>query len=127
MAKVEWGRLTSSERRAFRRVVHDTVMALGDKRAVVQFLDDILTGSEIIMLARRIQIAQRLLLGRPLLKIRNDLKVGFSTIEGVGEWLTTKFGDYRKVIPPLVRARKFRKLQRCYPRHFPLLKLLLRW
>ncbi len=99
---------------------------------------NLLTASEHIMLARRIQTAKRLLAGNTFVEIRSDLGVGQATVEVVERLLKEHFPEYRATLPDLYKelrqkARKakpiepysFRWLRRKYPLHFLLFNLLL--
>ncbi len=96
------------------------------------------TASEQVMLARRIQIAKRLLAGKNSLSIRRELRVGQATVDGVEQWLRKSFNVYQKVFHDLYEelCRKerqsrpiipysFRWMRRKYPMHFLLFNLLL--
>ena len=125
MSKVVVERLPAGAWRAAAKELRSVLLGVPGKLEVVDLLSDLLTESEILMASRRLAIARRLLSGHSRLRIKRDLKVGFDTIARVSSWLEGKFEDYRRVIPPLVREQKFQRLQRCYPRRFSLLKLLL--
>jgi|SRR3989344_2551104 len=103
---------------------------------------DLLTMSEVIMLARRIQIAKLLMCGHSQQDICSKLCVGLSTVQSIDRWLREKFEDYRDVLPDLYRKtcalqrqkdRKcapidpysFRWLRRKYPLHFLLFTIVL--
>ena len=106
-----------------------------------QLLLVLLTQTEQMMVARRVQVAKRLLAGWTIREIRRDLSVGQATVEAVEKWLRQQFMEYRDVLPSLyVELRKqdqerrraqpvvqytFRWLRRKYPLHFLLFNLLL--
>ena len=54
------------------------VASLKDREEVKIFFKDLLSLSEIVMISRRIQIAQMLLEGKSYEEIRRELKAGFS-------------------------------------------------
>lgn len=101
----------------------------------------LLTQTEQMMVARRIQVAKRLLAGWTIREIRRDLSVGQATVEAVEKWLRQQFTDYRDVLPSLYEELRkqaqerrraqpvvqytFRWLRRKYPLHFLLFNLLL--
>lgn len=125
MGKVVVERLPAGEWRATTRALRSILLGMPGQVGTVDLLSDLLTESELLMVSRRLAIARRLLSGQSRLRIKRDLKVGFDTIARVSSWLEGKFEDYRSVIPPLVRERRYQRLRRCYPRSFSLLKLLL--
>ena len=74
------------------------VFDLKSKKEVVDFLVGLMTASEILMMARRIQIARMLLEDKSCIEIRNKLKVGNDTILRTDNWLNGRGGDYKSWI-----------------------------
>ncbi len=119
-----------------------TMVALLESREEVKnFFKDLLSETEAIMLARRIQIAKMLLVDSSYEEIRHKLQAGESTIASVHRWLQSGFGGYEKLLPRLqkelerknkvVRQKlKSREpftaewLKRKYPLHYLLVNLL---
>lgn len=133
MAKVDYRKLRRKERLALYEEFFGILQVLKRHKDRRIFLMDLLTESELMMFARRIQIARRLLAGFSYYRIRRELKVGFDTIQTVHEWLDTKFADYRAVIPALYEERQKGKLSplqlekelmRAYSPNYLLFKLL---
>ena len=115
---------------------------LGMKDAAWQFLRDLLTESEIVMLSRRLEVARLLLSGESYHHISGQLGVGLTTVYGVDEWLQKKFKEYRAVLPPLFKMNdedikknfgtripldplSLRAIRKRYPAQSLLLNLLL--
>jgi Trp operon repressor len=107
-----------------------------------QLFLSLLTESEKVMIARRVQIAKRLLAGEMQQSIRFDLGVGQATVEAVERWLKEQCSDYKQVFPKVLEqlvdeekkeirrkapleSGSFRELRRRFPLHFLLLNLLL--
>lgn len=119
-----------------------TMIALLETRDEVKnFFKDLLSETEAIMLARRIQIAKQLLCGAGYEEIRRKLGAGEATIAQVHRWLQSGFGGYRNLLPRLEREMnrrltvqsKIRKaktpftfewLKKRYPLHFLLVNLI---
>jgi len=108
--------------------------SLNGRETMKQFLRDLLTESERIMLGRRLMIARRILAGEGYDDIRADLGVGRATIATVHHWLQDQMPGYEKAIKGLhheLKKRKIRSenrknfadLKRKYPLHF----LLFPW
>jgi TrpR-related protein YerC/YecD len=97
MARVNTGRLTTNERSQLRQELIACVQAL-QKEDVWRFLDDLLTSSEVLMLARRLRIAKALLHGKRYEEIAADLKVSFSTVQLVDRAIQRGLEGYRRVI-----------------------------
>lgn len=103
------------------------------------FLKDLLTESERIMMGRRILIARLLLSGKTYAEIKDDLRVGNSTIRTVERWLNDQFPGYESAVRGMEKefeAREKRyddkymyatsalyRLKKKYPLHF----LLFPW
>ncbi|MEK7136958.1 MAG: Trp family transcriptional regulator [Patescibacteria group bacterium] len=136
MAKVQHRQLKKSELEVLRQELFETLQKLGVKEKGREFLDDLLTESEKVMLARRIQIAKRLLLGEAFEEIARSLHVGMATIQAVDRWLQRKFDRYRSDLPPLMKTKRrvpighldphsMRGIRARYPVHFGIINFLL--
>lgn len=86
-----------------------TMIALLETREEVKnFFKDLLSETEAVMLARRIQIAKYLLQGFGYEEIREKLEVGHATIAQVHRWLQGGFGGYQSLVPRLEKEIKRR-------------------
>lgn len=94
MARFNHYKLNLKEKQGLLDEFYTMVAYLKDKKEVENFLKDLLSESEAIMLARRIQVAKKLLAGITFEEIKKQLKVGFSTINNVQYWLMGGFGGY---------------------------------
>jgi TrpR-related protein YerC/YecD len=79
------------------------VALLENKDEVKSFFKDLLSASESVMLARRIQIAKLLLSGWGYDRIETKLGTGPTTIASVHRWLQGGYGGYMNAIPKLKR------------------------
>lgn len=103
-----------------------SVALLSTVEEVAQFLKDLLSESEVLMLARRLQIAELLTEGRTYEQIRKELKVGWNTIAKVQTWLSLYGEGYRLVINRTkpkrnivdIGNKSFRQLKYKYPAYF---------
>lgn len=81
-----------------RKIVEDflhLVLCLKTKQEVIEFFLGLMTPSEALMFARRIQIAKALLQEKNSYEnIRGKLKVGFQTITKIDRWLHS--GDEKR-------------------------------
>jgi uncharacterized protein YerC len=142
MGKVQARLMKKREREVLERDLWEVMRFMGRQKDFDAFLKDLLTKSEILMVARRIGIAQLLLAGFTQRQINHIMEVGFSTIERVEQWLSKRWMDYRTTLLPLYeeakrrearQARKnapidpmsFRALRKKYPLHFLLFNLML--
>jgi uncharacterized protein YerC len=83
--------------------------AFEEPKQVRFFLERLLTESEIVMLARRLQIAELLVGGRTYEQIRRKLNVGMSTVQNVDRWLTDAAHEYRLIRDEQRQAERTRK------------------
>lgn len=94
-----------------------------------QFIKDLLSETEVLMLARRLQIAELLLDGLKYDEIKERLKVGPGTIAKVQTWLNLYGEGYRTVISRLSRkggkdvmheqtTQSFNRLKKQYPMYY---------
>ncbi len=72
--------------------------SLKNTKETAKFLTDLLSAQEAEMLAKRLKIAKRLAEGKKYDEIRQELKVGFSTIARVNTWLNLSGEGFRMVI-----------------------------
>lgn len=72
--------------------------AINNSQEAAQFLKDLLSEQEAEMLAKRLEIARFLLIGKTYGEIQKELKVSHGTIARVSAWLATSGEGYRLVI-----------------------------
>lgn len=134
--RVKYHNLTDLEKKKFLGELYDMIALLKSREEVKQFFKDLLTLSETVMVARRLQIAMMLLEGYAYREIRTKLKVGLTTIVSVERWLNQGFGGYREIIKRHKEQGKkikgyepappfsMKHLRRKYPLHFLLWNLV---
>jgi uncharacterized protein YerC len=110
--------------------LYTAASAVRGRGAVKLFLRDLLTGSERIMLGRRIIIAQKLLSGASYADITQSLGVGHDTIYRVQRWLSDQMPGYEQAIAGMEKEFSRRqekklyaesalyRLKKKYPLHF---------
>jgi len=76
---------------------------------VASFLEDFLTPTEKMMLAKRLAVAVMLAKGYDYRAIRKTLKVSFHMVANVNLWLKYKGKGYQKVINWILREEKIEK------------------
>ena len=127
--KISPHRLAKKEREALDRELRSTLTAVKDAGFFERFVCELLKPSEILMAARRILIAKRLLQGHGFLQIRRELGAGQENIEAIDRWLRRDCEEYRRIVQnvhrPLSEGRTSLGWteKRC-PFHFLLLKLI---
>lgn|SRR3989338_9478388 len=106
MAKVVVGKLTAQQRYSLEAYLWKILPTLLSEGNIKNMLQTFLTESEMIMLARRIQVADMLLKGSSIDQICAQLHVGVSTVQGVDRALARQGSDYRTIFPLLYSQRK---------------------
>lgn len=106
MSKFNPYSISARERKKILDQFFIAISLLKDSKEIKNFFEDLLTESEIIMLARRIEIARMLLKGIGYQKIRSSLKVGFDNINAVNCWLRYGRNSYMSIIERLEKLEK---------------------
>lgn len=135
MSKLAIDKMKEADERALRKIFRSTLETLEKEGTMKEFFEQALTASEVVMLARRIQIAKLLMQGFSIITIKRKLGVGQRTVEGVHRWLSS-YREYRTEIPKALAESKSKKgyvpptlysftwLRKKYPLHFLLVNLL---
>ncbi|MFA6159924.1 MAG: Trp family transcriptional regulator [Parcubacteria group bacterium] len=105
MAKVKSHEIDSKERYTIIGNFFDIIANLKSKKEVVDFFVGLLTPSENLMVARRIQIAQLLIEGEGYETIKNKLKVSFQTITKTERWLHSEDEDYNSWLAKCLKIK----------------------
>jgi len=140
MPKVNPRSLDLNSKMKYLDLLWTSIAQLKTKEEVKHFFKDLLSESESIMLARRIEVAKRLLEGKSYDAIARELKVGMDTIARVQSWLASGFGGYEKAVGGFNKELKkrfkgsriddkpelysFEWLRKKYPFHFLLFNLI---
>ena len=93
MAK--YSRISNREREELLREFSEALSVLKNPDEIMNFLIDLLTNQETVMLAKRIKIAKLLIKGKNYREIEDLLKVSHSTVARVGQWLTEAGEGFR--------------------------------
>lgn len=98
------------------------IALLETKEEVKSFFKDLLSATESVMLARRIQIAKLLLHGWGYDKIQEKLGAAPNTVASVHRWLQGGFGGYAAALPKLEKemARREKVAERRQEESVPL-------
>lgn len=98
MSKYNPSKLSKKYRDALIKEFSKILSDLGKPIEIQKFLQDLLTESEEIMLARRLQVAKMLLKDYSYGEIREKLKVGYDNIRSVRHFLDFGWGGYINAI-----------------------------
>jgi len=111
MPKVKSYSIDPREKRIIISDLFEIIVNLRNKEETLEFLIGLLTPSEILMIARRIQIARMLLEEDNYEVIRKKLKVSHQTINKVEHWLR---GDGKKSQSIQNKIEKIKRAKREY-------------
>jgi len=98
MAKVKPYSVPIEERRKIIGNFFGLISNLKTKQEIIDLFVGLLTPSESLMLARRLQVAKKILDGKGFEEIRKEVGVGFETIAKVERWLYKRDEAYKKVL-----------------------------
>lgn len=98
-------KLTSTKRKELILDLCKAFATLRSYEEVADLLTDLLTAKEIETIAKRLQIADLLMQGKDYGSIREELKVGFSTIARVNTWLNISGQGFKTVLSRKVKQK----------------------
>ena len=133
MAKRRYYEIEKNELKNRQEVLYKIIVKLDSQQGARNFLKDLLTSSELLMISNRIAIAMLLLNGFKYEDIIKELRVGVGTINSVNRWLYNGFGGYLKELRKNKKTGKsFKKmpagdwdmLKKKYPAHFLIFNLI---
>lgn len=129
MAKVDHRRLGPATLQVLKHEILKTFRQCGLTRAGEGLLLHLLTTSEIVMVARRLQIARLLLQGRSPASIARTLKVSRNTVSDVETWLSDQ-SDYPMLFSEIrkeggIKNDTLRMLCKRYPAKMLFVRMLL--
>jgi TrpR-related protein YerC/YecD len=141
MPRMQPKRVSFEERKALLDEFWTMIALLESRDEVANFFKDLLSETEALMLARRIQIAKHLLEGSGYDEICLKLHTSPSTVASVHRWLQSGFGGYAKSLPKLkqelirrqkIEVKKIEQskpfsgewLKKRYPLHYLLFNLI---
>lgn len=113
--KVKYNQLTELEKKTYLGDFYTMVSLLKNRDEVKNFLKDLLTLSEVVMISRRLHVAKMLMEGHSYEEIRRKMKIGVATITQVDRWLNNGFGGYKTI----VRRHKGKEAKNTYKENIP--------
>ena len=136
--KIRPRKIDNKEKIEYLDALYTAVESLTSREEVKNFLRDLLTEGERIMVGRRIVIAKRLLNEESYGQIIREMRVGPDTIMRVHRWLEDDIEGYEKAVKKLEKVLESRQekrdkmyldpfsfegLKKRYPLHFFLFNL----
>lgn len=110
MAQISGIRLEKDTEERMYEIFWGSIAGLKKTKDVEEFLSELLTRTEKVMLAKRLAIATLLMRGHDYRQISFLLKVSFSTIFRVKASLEQSEGGYRKIIKKMLRKEAWKEL-----------------
>lgn len=92
---MRYAKISSREREELLKEFCEAISVLKNSQEIMDFVTDLLTKQETIMLAKRIKIAKLLIEGKNYRDIESSLKVGNATIARVNQWLLESGEGFR--------------------------------
>ena len=92
------------------QLFYESLLSCNSKKSTQEFIEDLLTSTEKVMLAKRLTIAYLLLKGYPYEIINKTLKVSYPTIRIVALTLKYKGNGLRNVLKEVIKRRNWHKL-----------------
>ncbi|MCX6765911.1 MAG: YerC/YecD family TrpR-related protein [Candidatus Moranbacteria bacterium] len=133
MAKVKTHLVDRKEKYRIIGEMYEIISNLKTKKEIVDFFMGLLTPSESLMLARRIQVAEMLMEEKNYDEISKKLRVSFQTIAKVYQWLHGENEGYKHQILEQIKRKERRSKRKSdtyeslldrYPHHRFLKELL---
>ena len=90
-------KLPDKEKEALLQEFCEAISVLEDPQEIMNFLTDLLTGQEVIMLAKRIKAAKFLIEGKNYKEIQAAINMGQSTISRISQWLIESGEGFRVI------------------------------
>lgn len=101
MPKIIPSKISKSEREKLKSLLCTKIAKFKSGKQVMNFMEDLLTESELVMIVRRLQIAKMLLEEASYWQIRNELGASHDTIKTVRAKLDQGKGGYLNFIKNL--------------------------
>lgn len=106
MSKYDPNKLSKKHRDILMKELSTLLSSLGSSQKIRNFLRDLLTESEEVMLARRLQIAKMLTSNCTYGEIRLKLKVGYENIKSVKHFLDFGWGGYLEAVDKIKKKKR---------------------
>lgn len=109
MTRVSKNRLQKNNEERIKRLFVETFAELNNKTEMAEFLNDFLTPTEKVMLAKRLAVAVLLLKKYSYISICKILKVSMGTVNNVNLWITHQPGGFKKQVEKILEKEKKEK------------------
>jgi len=101
-----FNRVSKSEKQRLLIALCQAVSSVQDSKEAAQVLTDLLTPSEIEMVAKRLEIAKLLIQGKTYDQIRTKINAGYSTIGRINTWLNLAGEGFKIAVSRMKKEEK---------------------
>lgn len=101
-----FNRLSKPEQQRLLIALCQAVSSIKDPKEAAQILTDLLTPSEIEMVAKRLEIAKLLIQGKTYDQIRTKINAGYSTIGRINTWLNLSGEGFKIAVSRIKKEEK---------------------
>lgn len=101
-----FNKLSKSEKQRLLIALCQAVGSVKDDKEATQVLTDLLTPSEIEMVAKRLEIAKLLIQGKTYEQIRIKISAGYSTIGRINTWLNLAGEEFKIAVSRIKKEEK---------------------
>ena len=101
MSKIIPTKISKTERAKLKKILAGKLIKFNSTSQMSNFLEDLLTESELVMIYRRLQIARMLIDEKLYWEIRKELGVSHDTIKSIRQKLDRSKGGYLNFIKGL--------------------------
>lgn len=106
MIMARFNRLSKSEQQRLLIALCQAVSSVKNSKEAAQVLTDLLTPSEIEMVAKRLEIAKLLIQGKTYDQIRTRINAGYSTIGRINTWLNLSGEGFKIAVSRMKKEEK---------------------
>ena len=142
MVRVKYHQLSETQKEKYLDDFYKIVSLLKSPEEIKKFFNGLITSTELVMICRRIQVAEMLARDATYQMIKGRLGVANTTVRYVNHWFYDHFNDYQKILKQFNEIKEekektkeswlspeltaeIKQLVRRYPADFALLGLLM--
>lgn len=142
MAKIKYHQLSELQKAKYLNDFYKVLCLLKSPNEIKKFFNGLLTSTELVMICRRIQVAEMLAHGATYQMIKGRVGVANATVRYVNHWFNNNFDDYQKILKQFKEIKQekvknkeswisfelmydIRSVARRYPADFALFNMLM--
>jgi len=105
----KYSKISNREKEGLLQDFCEAISVLNNPREIMDFITDLLTEQEVVMIAKRIKIAKMLIEGKEYKEIQDLLKTSPITVSKINQWLLES-GEGFRVITQRTKKEKPKKI-----------------